>query len=231
MNLPSLSFFSSLRTDSKQFAVIGLGRFGRAVCSTLHEMGYEVLGVDSEEKLVDQVLNDKIVAHAMTLDSTDPIALKQAGIFEFDTIIVAIGNYIEESVITVLNLKEAGVKYVVAKASSKIHEKLLKKLEADLVVFPEYEMGCNLARSLTKPSILERLELDPNHSIVEVITPEKFDGKTIIELDLRNSYGLTLIAISQNNKLEVNPLATKRLRRGSTMILIGSNQAIERLPL
>ena len=231
MSLSSLSFFRSLRSDSKQFAVIGLGRFGRAVCSTLHEMGYEVLGVDSEEKLVDQVLNDKIVAHALTLDSTDPIALKQAGIFEFDTIIVAIGNYIEESVITVLNLKEAGVKYVVAKASSKIHEKLLKKLEADLVVFPEYEMGCNLARSLTKPSILERLELDPDHSIVEVITPEKFDGKTIIELDLRNCYGLTLIAISQNNKLEVNPLANKRLRRGSTMILIGSNRAIERLPL
>lgn len=231
MNLSSLSFFRRLSVDTKQFAIVGLGRFGRAVCATLHEMGYEVLGIDSDQKLVDRVLTDQVVAHALEIDSTDPTALKQAGVFEFDTVIVAIGNYVEESVITVLNLKEAKVRNVVAKASSKIHEKLLKKVGADLVVFPEYEMGCTLARSLTKPSILERLELDPDNSIVEVITPQQFDGKTILELDLRNRYGLTLIAISQSNKLEVNPSATRRLRQGSSMILIGGNRAIEKLPI
>lgn len=231
MNLSSLSFFRPSRSSTQQYAVIGLGRFGRAVCSTLHSMGYEVMGVDSDTKQVNQVASDQIATHVMELDSTDPVALKQAGIFEFDTVIVAIGNFIEESVITTLNLKEAGVPYVVAKASSQIHEKLLKKVGADRVIFPEYEMGCNLARTLTQPSILERFELDPENSIVEVLVPAEFDGKTIAETQLRNRYGLNLIAISQDSQLEINPIASKRLRKGSAMVLIGSNKDINRLPI
>lgn len=229
MNLSSLNLFRSSRAFSKQFAVIGLGRFGRAVCATLHQMGYEVMGVDSNEKFVAQVSNDRIVDHALELDSTDPVALGQSGIFEFDTVIVAIGKYVEESVITTLNLKEGGVAHVVAKASSEIHEKLLKKVGADRVVFPEHEMGCNLARSLTQPNILERLELDPNNSIVELLIPSEFDGKTIAESQLRTRYGLTLIAISQNSKLEVNPQPDRKLQEGSMMVIVGSNQNIERL--
>lgn len=231
MNLSSLSFFRPSRSATQQYAVIGLGRFGRAVCSTLHSMGYEVMGVDSDTKQVNQVASDQIATHVMELDSTDPAALKQAGILEFDTVIVAIGNFIEESVITTLNLKEAGVPYVVAKASSQIHEKLLKKVGADRVIFPEYEMGCNLARTLTQPSILERFELDPDNSIVELLVPAEFDGKTIAETQLRNRYGLNLIAISQDNQLEINPIASKRLRKGSAMVLIGSNKDINRLPI
>ncbi|MBD2315131.1 TrkA family potassium uptake protein [Desertifilum sp. FACHB-1129] len=231
MNLSSFSFFRPARSGSQQFAVIGLGRFGRAVCSTLHKMGYEVMGADFDAKQVTQVANDQTATHVMELDSTDPVALKQAGIFEFDTVIVAIGNFIEESVITTLNLKEGGVSYVVAKASSQIHEKLLKKVGADRVVFPEYEMGCTLARSLTQPSILERFELDPDNSIVEVLVPAEFDGKTIAETQLRNRYGLNLIAISQDRKLEINPISSQRLQKGSAMVLIGSNKDINRLPL
>lgn len=226
-----MSFFRSRRIESKQFAVIGLGRFGRAVSATLYKMGYEVMGVDSNEKRVDQTANDEIATHVVELDSTDPVALKQAGIFEFDTVIVAIGNYIEESVITVLNLKEGGVNYVVAKASAKIHEKLLQKVGADLVVFPEDEMGRELARTLTKPNILERLELDTENSIVEVIVPAAFAGKTLAEIQLRNRYGLNLIALSQNNKLEINTSASQQLRPGTKMILIGANKDIDKLPM
>ncbi|MGA1473932.1 MAG: potassium channel family protein, partial [Prochlorothrix sp.] len=149
MNLSSLNFFRSLRADNRQFAVIGLGRFGRAVCATLHGLGYEVLGIDASDKLVAQILADQIVSHALQLDSTEPHALKEAGVYEFDTVIVAIGNYIQESIITTLNVKEGGVPHVVAKASSQIHGKLLDRVGADHVVFPEYEMGCTLARSLT----------------------------------------------------------------------------------
>jgi trk system potassium uptake protein TrkA len=104
---------------------------------------------------------DEIAAHAIQLDSTQPIALKEAGIPDFDTVIVAIGNYVEESVITTLNVKELGVSYVVSKASSEIHGKLLNRVGADHVVFPEHEMGCELARSLTRPGILDRFELGP----------------------------------------------------------------------
>lgn len=231
MNLSSLSFFRSLRTGNKQFAVIGLGRFGRAVCASLHNLGYEVLGVDSDEKRVAQVLTDQLAAHAVQLDSTEPAALREAGLFEFDTVIVAIGNYLEESVITTMNLKEAGVPHVVAKASSEIHEKLLRKVGADHVVFPEHEMGCSLARSLTKPNILERFELDPDHSIVEAVVPAEFDGKTIAELELRSRYGLNLLAVSQGEKFEINPYPVMRLRKGSVMVVIGSNRCIDRLPV
>jgi trk system potassium uptake protein TrkA len=231
VNLSSLSFFRSLRTTNKQFAVVGLGRFGRAVCSSLHHFGYEVLGVDSDEKRVSQVLTDQWAAHAIQLDSTSPSALKEAGIFEFDTVIVAIGNYIEESVITTMNLKENGVPHVVAKASSEIHEKLLRKVGADHVIFPEHEMGCALARSLTKPSILDRFELDPDHSIVEVVVPSDFDGKTIAELELRSRYGLNLLAVSQGEKFEINPSPVMRLYKGSVMVVIGSNRCIDRLPV
>lgn len=234
MNLSSLKFFRNLRANNRQFAVIGLGRFGRAVCLTLHGMGYEVLGIDSDENRVAQVLTDQIAAHAVQMDSTQPSALQEAGIPDFDTVIVAIGNYIQESIITTLNVKEAGVANVVAKASTEIHGKLLKRVGADHVVFPEYEMGCELARSLTRPGVLDRFELDPDHSIVEVVVPQEFDGKTIVELDLRNNFGLTLMAISKENamdKFEINPSPVSRLRAGALMVVVGANKGIDKLPM
>lgn len=231
MNLSSLGFFRSLRKDNQQFAVIGLGRFGRAVCSTLHKLGYEVLGTDIDEKNVAQVLTAQIAAHALQLDSTDAAALKEAGIFEFDTVIIAIGNYIQESIVTTLNVKEAGVPHVVAKASSEVHYKLLKRVGADHVIFPEYEAGCTLARSLTKPAILDRFDLDPDNSIVELIVPDEFHGKTITEIQLRSRYGLNLLAVSNKDKFEINPDPRKRLERGSAMVVIGCNKDINRLPI
>jgi len=231
MNLSSLKFFRSLRKENNQFAVIGLGRFGRAVCSSLNSMGYQVLGTDRDEKRVSHALTDQIVSHAVQLDSTEASALKEAGIFEFDTVIVAIGNYLEESIITTLNLKEAGVAHVVAKASSEVHVKLLKRVGADHVVYPEHQAGCELAQSLTKPSILERFDLDPENSIVELIVPDVFHGKTISELQLRNRYGLNMLAVSQDGKFEINPNPNKRLDKGSAMVVIGSNKDINRLPI
>lgn len=230
-SLPSIGFFRSLRKGSHQFAVIGLGRFGRAVCKSLHHMGYEVLGTDIDEKRVAQVLTDQIASHALQLDSTEPFALKEAGIFEFDTVIVAIGNYLQESIITTLNLKEAGVPHVVTKASSEIHGKLLQRVGADHVVYPEYEAGCALARSLTKPSILDRFDLDPEHSIVELVIPEEFHDKTIAELQLRSRYGLNVLAVGYENKFEINPSPNRRLFKGGAMVVIGASKDINRLPI
>ncbi|AFY50120.1 K+ transport system, NAD-binding component [Nostoc sp. PCC 7524] len=231
MNLASLGFFRSLRRDNHQFAVIGLGRFGRSVCSTLHKFGYQVLATDIDEKRVAAALTEEIVGHALQLDSTEPAALKEAGIYEFDTVIIAIGNYVQESIITTLNVKEGGVPHVVAKASSEVHHKLLKRVGADHVVFPEYEAGCALARTLTKPSILDRFDLDPDNSIVEVIVPDEFHGKTVAELQLRNRYGLNLLAVSHDGKFQINPDPYKRLERGSAMVVIGRNKDINRLPI
>lgn len=198
---------------------------------TLHHLGYEVLGVDSDERRVAQVLSDEVASHALQIDTTDPAALREAGLFEFDTVIVAIGNYVQESVITTLNLKEGKVPHVVAKASSEIHGKLLKRVGADHVVYPEHEMGCELARSLTRPGILERFELDPDHSIVEVVVPAEFDGKTITELDLRKRYGLNLLAVCRNDHFEINPSPITRLQKGALMVVIGDNRGIDQLPV
>jgi trk system potassium uptake protein TrkA len=231
MNFKQFNFKNVLRQEKRQFAVIGLGRFGRAVCATLHKSGYEVLGTDIDEKLVAQALVDKIASHAIQLDSTDVSALREAGILEIDTVIVAIGNFLEESIVTTLNVKEAGVGQVIAKASSEVHGKLLKRVGADLVVFPEYDAGCALAQNITKPAILDRFDLDPNSSIVEIKIPEEFHGKTLLDLQLRNRYGLSVLAIGRGDKFEINPPPQTVLDKDSAMVVIGSNKDINRLPI
>jgi trk system potassium uptake protein len=229
VNLSSLSFFKSLRPENKQYGVIGLGRFGRAVCKTLTGLGYEVFGADNDEERVTQITSERFASHCVKLDSTNPLALREAGILDLDTVVVAIGNYLEESIITTLNVKEGGVRHVVAKASSEVHGTLLKKVGADLVIFPEAEMGCALARSLTQPGILDRFELDPENSIVEVMVPDDFHGKTILELNLRKQYSVSVLAVSRDNKFEINPEPTQKLSRDTAMVVIGSNKDISRL--
>jgi trk system potassium uptake protein len=232
MNFSSLDLFRPLKSGPRhQFAVVGLGRFGRAVCETLHNSGYEVLGVDVDEKRVADILNLGVAAHAVQIDSTDPLSLKQAGIFEFDTVIVAIGNYLQESIITTLTVKEAGVPHVIAKASSEIHAKLLQKVGADRVVLPEHEAGCTLARSLTNTGILDRFDLDPEHSIVEIMVPESFHNKTIAELRLRSQYGLNVLAIGRTQKFDINPSPDRRLQKDDMLVVIGATADINRLPI
>jgi len=164
------------------------------------------------------------------LDSTDPGALKDAGLFEFETVIVAIGNFIQESVVTTLNLKEGNVANIIAKASTDIHGRLLEKVGATKVVYPEKQMGEHLARSLVRPNIIERLELDPENSIVEVRVPEAFVGKSIVDLRLRNEYGISVIALGrQGSHFEINPNPTAPLEAGMMMWVIGSNQALNKI--
>ena len=229
IDISSIKFLTNLRRENRQFAVIGLGRFGRAVCRTLYNLGYDVLGIDVDEKLVAQALTDEITTNAIRLDCTEVSALREAGVYELDTVIVAIGNYLEESIITTLNLKEAKVKYVVAKASSAIHGKLLKKVGADLVVFPEDEAGCELAYTLTKPGILDRFELDPNNSIVEIGVPNEFDGKTLAEIKIRSKYGLNVLAVGSDDKFVINPPPQFILTKDLSMVVIGSNDDINKL--
>ena len=230
--MKSLNFLSILRRETRQFAVIGLGRFGRSVCRNLYKLGYEVLGTDIKESLVSQVLTENIASSAIKLDSTKPNALKEAGIFEFDTVIIAIGNYLEESIVTALNIKEGGVKYVIAKASSDVHGKLLQKVGADLVVYPEYQAGCDLVHLLTQnPRIIERFELDPDHSIVETRIPQEFHGIAIEELKLRSRYDISVLAVGNDDKFKINPSPQEKLNKNLSMVVIGSNKAIQKLPL
>lgn len=227
----SLKLIDKFRQGNNQFAVIGLGRFGQSVCETLYKMGYDVLGTDRDKKAINEVLAANILENAIQLDSTEIGALREAGIFEFDTVIVAIGSYIQESIITTLNLKEGGVKHVIAKASSEIHGKLLHRVGADKVVFPEYDAGRELARSLTKPAILERFDLDPDHSIIDVRIPSEFNGKTLAEIDIRKRYGVNVLAIKHGDMFNINPNSQEILQEGLEMVVIGSNKDIQRLPI
>ncbi|MEN9216758.1 MAG: TrkA family potassium uptake protein [Gloeomargarita sp. HHBFW_bins_162] len=223
-------FWNRRRQPSHQFAVIGLGRFGRSVCRTLKSMNCEVLGADKNENLVAAVLDDNVADHAIELDTTDPGALKEAGFFEFETVIVAIGNFVEQSVITTLNLKEGNVPKIIAKASSDIHGRLLEKVGATRVVYPEKQMGEQLARSLVRPNIIERLEVDPENSIVEVRVPEAFVGKSIVDLKLRNEYGISVIALGRpGSHFEINPNPTLPLESGMMMWVIGNNNDLNRI--
>jgi trk system potassium uptake protein len=219
------------QSQDRQFGVIGLGRFGRSVCSTLHKMGYEVLGVDVDEKNVAEVATEKIVTHAMQLDSRELSALRESGILELDTVVVAIGSFLEESIVTTLNVKEGGVRHVIAKASSETHGKLLERVGADQVVYPEREAGYLLALKLTKPGILDRFELDPDNSIVEIMVPNEFVGKTLEELQLRRRYGLNVLAVGKPDHFDINPRPSVCLAAGSMMVVLGDNQEIQKLPL
>ncbi|ABB57111.1 potassium channel family protein [Synechococcus elongatus] len=223
-------FLRRLSKDRKQYAVIGLGRFGSAICRTLHELGHEVLGIDHDHEVVNAALESGALSHGLSLDTTDYSALQEAGVLEFDVVIVAIGSYIEASIITTLNLKEGKVPHVISKASTSVHGKLLERVGADLVIFPEDEMGAQLARSLTAPAVLARFDLSPDHSLVEVHVPSPFIGQSLSQLALRSRYNVTLLAIQRGEELIVNPHPDTELAEADALIVVGENQALSQLP-
>ncbi len=210
----------------KQFAVIGLGRFGGSICKTLIEEGAEVLAIDMDEDRVNEFT--PIATHAVIADSTDENVLKSLGLRNFDHVIVAIGDNIQASILTTLMLKELGVKKVTAKAQSDYHEKVLSKIGADNVTHPERDMGIRVANNITSSSVLDYLELSHEHSIVEVIAGQKMDGKTLIDLDVRANYGVNIVAIKKEGDINVSPRADQIVNKGNILIVIGSDKDIQR---
>lgn len=182
----------------KTFLVIGLGRFGTSVATELCSLGNEVLAMDIHEDLVQAAAAN--VTHAVTADARDPEVLRALAVRNFDCAVVAVGGEIGNSALITLNLKELGVKKVVCKASSHTHRKVLEKIGADRVVFPEHEMGNKLAHALSSSSVLNFIELSDDTSIVEVPVPAAWVGRTIRELDVRNTYGVNIIALRRGEK-------------------------------
>lgn len=210
----------------KDFAVIGLGRFGASVARTLASMGYNVLGVDSHEELVQAIAPS--ITHAVQADATDEETLKALGIRNFDVVVVAIGNDLEASILVTLTLKELGVKQVIAKASTELHGKVLTRIGADRVVFPERDMGMRLAQSLVSTNILDYIELSPEYSIVE-LTAGRAAGKTLRDLDLRARYGVNVMALRRGQKIIVAPLADDEIAQDTVLVVIGHNDNLRRL--
>jgi len=208
----------------KQFAVIGLGRFGTSVAKTLTMMGHEVLVIDESQEKIQEIVNE--VTHAIQADAKDEHALKALGIRNFDIVIVAIGKDIESNILVTVLLKELGVKCVVAKARTELHGKVLAKVGADKVVYPERDMGVRVAHSLVSSNVLDHIELSPDYSILEVVAPEILVGKTLRESALRAKFGVTVMAIKRGNDILVNPSPDEPIKESDIIVAVGKNDKL-----
>ncbi|MDT3698553.1 MAG: TrkA family potassium uptake protein [Thermincola sp.] len=205
----------------KQFAVIGLGRFGSSVAKTLTAQGYEVLAIDDDQGRIQEIA--PIVTHAIQADAKDEQTLKAIGIRNFDVVIVAIGQDIQASILVTVLLKELGVKYVVTKATNDLHGKVLTKVGADKVVYPERDMGARVAHSLVSSNVLDHIEISPDYSILEVIAPESLVGKNLKESGLRARLGVTILALRRGKEIIVSPSPDVPIQENDILVAIGEN--------
>lgn len=214
----------------RQFAVIGLGRFGSAMAMTLAELGQDVIGIDGDAERVRQLADT--IAQAVELDATDERALRSVGVQDVDVAVVSIGENIESSLLVVMQLRELGVKTIVAKAVTPLHGRILEKLGVSRVIFPEREMAMRIAHGLVMPNVIDYIELSRDFSIVELPAPEMFVGRTLKELEIRPKYGLTLIAIKRRpaataaEVTNIAPAADEVIRAGDVLSLLGSNERL-----
>lgn len=208
----------------KTFVVVGLGRFGTAVARELCELGNQVLAVDTDAARVQSVADE--VTHAVTADARDPDVLNSLGVGDYDCAVVAVGNDVGSSALVTLRLKEAGVPKVVCKAQSHVHKRLLEKLGADKVIFPEHEMGIKLAQGLAHSNILNFIELSPEYAIIEIDLPAGWAGRTILDLNIRAKYGINVIAVRRGQEMCVAPGAEYVMRAEDKPIVLGKEAAI-----
>jgi trk system potassium uptake protein TrkA len=213
--------------DKKQYVVIGLGRFGSSVAKTLYSLGNDVLAIDSEENLVQEISDS--VTHAVQLDATDENALRSLGIRNFDVAVVTIGSDIQSSAMVTLIIKELGVKYLIAKAQNELHAKVLYKIGADRVVLPEKDMGVRVAHNLVSSNILDYIELSPDYSIAEIVSPREWSGKTLRELNARAKYGINIMAIKREDGVNIAPGAEDAIQDGDIIVAIGGSEELSRL--
>ncbi len=211
----------------KQFAVIGLGRFGLSVAATLRSQGHEVLAIDNDEENVQSAQTEEWVTQAICLDSTNIHALEELGLQGFDGVILAIGEDLQASILTALNLMELGVKKLIAKASDANHGKILERMNVPQVVFPERDMGKRVAQMVMQSSILESFQLDPRFSVIEMKAPEHVLNRTLAELNLRVKFGISVVAIKHGGtELAIIPGPDHVISENDLLVIIGDNQGI-----
>jgi trk system potassium uptake protein TrkA len=224
----------------KRFLVIGLGRFGMSLAETLSSEGDEVIAVDASMARVEEI--KERVPHAVQLDSTDPDALRSIGADRVDVAIIAIGENLEASVVTTVILKEMGIKEIIVRAYSNREKKILELIGATRVIFVEDEMGRRLAKAICGEGIRDYIELSPNYSIIHWDAPETFIGKSLADLNLTESWRLTLLAVKKKEeslsqkiglkkepeRLELYPSPEHRLEKGDVLVLVGRHRDLMR---
>ncbi|MBY0014096.1 potassium channel family protein [Paenibacillus typhae] len=213
----------------KQYAIIGMGRFGSSVAKALSGMGYDVLAIDTDEQRTQEISG--IVTHAVSADSTDEEALRALGIRNFDVVVVAIGEDIQASILTTLILKDLGVPAILVKARNELHGKVLSKIGADKIIYPERDMGLRVAHHLASPNILDYIELSPDYSILDMKVPRQMLGKNLLELDIRAKYGCNVMAIRRGDDMNITPRAEDRLADGDVLVIVGHKDNLTRLEM
>ncbi|GGI41428.1 potassium channel family protein [Mammaliicoccus stepanovicii] len=211
---------------SKEFVVIGLGRFGGSIVRELNALDMDVMAIDADEARVNEFSD--IATHAVIADTTDEAVMKSLGIRNFDHVIVAIGENIQASTLTTLILKELGVKKVTAKAQNDYHAKILNKIGADTVVHPERDMGRRIAHNVASASVLDYLELSDEYSIVEIKAGERLAGSSILELDVRANFGINIIAVKRGKDIIVAPDPNENIEYNDILIVIGHDNDLNR---
>ncbi len=209
----------------KQFAVIGLGRFGGSLCKELNQLGHEVLAIDQDEKKVAEFAACSM--HALQLDATNEAALRSSGITNFDHVIVAIGENIQTSILTTLVLKDLQIPHVYVKAQNYYHQKVLMKIGVERVIQPEVEMGRKLAETLGSEKIVDSIDLSADWSITELLATAKVNHKSINELKINPKYKVKVLAIKRGEQLNVSPVPEDLLETGDILTVMGTKKNIQ----
>jgi len=210
---------------NKQFAVIGIGRFGESLVRELYKMGYEVLAIDVDEERINNAV--EFSTHAVRADSMDENTLKALGIRNFDVVIVSIGDNIQANILTSIILKELGVKNIVAKAQNALHGKVLEKIGVNYVIYPERDMAIKVARSLVSRNFLEQINLSSTYGIIELYAPRTFVNKSLAEIGLRKKMQVSVLAIRRGDDIIVAPGPDEKILHDDVLVVLGSNVNLE----
>ncbi len=213
--------------NKKQYAVIGLGKFGGSVAKTLNALGHEVLGIDIDEEKVQAYSN--ILTHVIIMDARDEESLYSLGLRNFDAVVVAIGEGVETNLFTTLILKEFGVTKIVVMANNQLHGRMLEKIGADKIIYPDIDMGQRVAHNIASSSIIDFVELDDNLSVVELHAPRFVVGHTLAETRLRDEFEVNVVALKNKKGIQVPPSPHDVINAEDILILVGKNEGIRRL--
>jgi trk system potassium uptake protein TrkA len=213
----------------KQFVILGIGNFGHYLAIHLYKKGHEVLVIDKRSNRVTEIKDQ--VSQAVVADATDRKALEALGLDKMDAAVVCIGSVLSESILATLNLKDIGVERVYAKALSEAHSRILQKIGASEVFFPEKDQAISLAERLHNPNMLDYLPFLEGYSIIQLAPPNRFIGKSLRELNLINKFGVQVVAVQEvvPERLNLIPTAQFVLKDSDIMILLGPNEALDEL--
>ena len=213
----------------QSFLIIGLGRFGAALAKELCRLGHEVIAVDKNEDAVSKIAD--YVTHSIVADVRDEEVLRSIGARNLDHAIVAFSDNIQDNILITLMLKEIGVKDVISKGGNALHVKVLKKIGADRIVFPETDMGIRLAQTISSGNIIDFIEISDNYSIIETNSPRKWIGNSIKKLDIRAKYGINILAIkSQDGRtISISPPPDYVIKAGDVLVVVGSNDDLQNI--